>query len=196
MGDAWLMNKQYGECNREIDYDDLGRWFRCASKVQKAPQLGSHAWMEGHARTKCTPDWAVCSRAHRLHRHGTQLACDLRALSCSKFCFLRPEDAYKQDVLYAVQEAVLAASGCADDADGGGSGLLHNNPASMHRNALLPLMGFRAGCTSHVAGGGGQQGGGKAGVLVCGVRLRPIAVQGGRDVWLKGQCPLSNPLQG
>ena len=33
MGDAWLKNKEYGDCNREIDYEDLGRWFRCASKV-------------------------------------------------------------------------------------------------------------------------------------------------------------------
>ena len=33
MGDAWLQNKPYGVCDREIDHDDLGRWFRCASKV-------------------------------------------------------------------------------------------------------------------------------------------------------------------
>ena len=33
MGDAWLQHKPNGVCDREIDYDDLGRWFRCASKV-------------------------------------------------------------------------------------------------------------------------------------------------------------------
>ncbi|KAK9919098.1 hypothetical protein WJX75_009394 [Coccomyxa subellipsoidea] len=35
MGDAWLQNKPYGVCDREIDHDDLGRWFRCASKVEE-----------------------------------------------------------------------------------------------------------------------------------------------------------------
>lgn len=34
MGDAWLKGKEYGNCDREIDYEDLGRWFRCASKVR------------------------------------------------------------------------------------------------------------------------------------------------------------------
>ena len=37
MGDAWLQNKPYGVCDREIDHDDLGRWFRCASKVCQQP---------------------------------------------------------------------------------------------------------------------------------------------------------------
>ncbi|BDA45840.1 hypothetical protein COCOBI_07-6270 [Coccomyxa sp. Obi] len=62
MGDAWLRDKPYGNCDREIDYEDLGRWFRCASKVEE------------EYRVEGVPvHWYVVSDCHTLRYKAAKL---------------------------------------------------------------------------------------------------------------------------